>query len=147
MNLGECGSAGRLGSDEPGDLPRVAMVSTHGYVAVVPPLGAAATGGQVVYALELSKKRAQLVYEVDIWTRQFESQPETERVQDGVRILHPRLAERLSSYRAETARSDFTWTGIAQQLIGATEQRAAGVLLSEFEPTSCWLAPKAANYG
>ena len=31
-------------------LPRIAMVSTHGYVAAQPPLGAADTGGQVVYA-------------------------------------------------------------------------------------------------
>jgi mannosylfructose-phosphate synthase len=34
--------------------PRVAMISTHGYVAANPPLGAADTGGQVVYVLELS---------------------------------------------------------------------------------------------
>lgn len=47
-------------------LPRIAMVSTHGYVAAQPPLGAADTGGQVVYVLELSKKLAQLGYEV--WT-------------------------------------------------------------------------------
>ena len=49
-------------------MPRIAMVSTHGYVAAQPPLGAADTGGQVVYVLELSKKPAQLVYEVDRWT-------------------------------------------------------------------------------
>lgn len=66
---------------------RIAMVSTHGYVAAVPPLGAADTGGQVVYVLELSKKLAQLGYEVDIWTRQVESQPPTEAVAPGVRIL------------------------------------------------------------
>jgi mannosylfructose-phosphate synthase len=63
------------------------MLSTHGYVAALPPLGAADTGGQVVYVLELSKKLAQLGYDVDIWTRQFEAQPATEQVQDGVRIL------------------------------------------------------------
>src|SRR6478735_4663809 len=57
-------------------LPRIAMVSTHGYVAANPPLGAADTGGQVVYVLELSKKLSQLGFDVDIWTRQFESQPE-----------------------------------------------------------------------
>jgi mannosylfructose-phosphate synthase len=61
-------------------LPRIAMVSTHGYVAAQPPLGAADTGGQVVYVLELSKKLAQLGYEVDIWTRRFEDQPELEAV-------------------------------------------------------------------
>jgi mannosylfructose-phosphate synthase len=68
-------------------LPRIAMVSTHGYVAAVPPLGAADTGGQVVYVLELSKKLAQLGYEVDIWTRRFEDQPELEAVNKRVRVI------------------------------------------------------------
>jgi mannosylfructose-phosphate synthase len=68
-------------------LPRVAMISTHGYVAATPPLGAADTGGQVVYVLELSKKLAQLGYEVDIWTRRFEEQPELEAVSERVRII------------------------------------------------------------
>ncbi|WP_343205569.1 glycosyltransferase [Opitutus sp. ER46] len=63
------------------------MVSTHGYVAAVPPLGAADTGGQVVYVLELAKKLAGLGYEVDIWTRQFASQPQLEPVSDRVRIV------------------------------------------------------------
>lgn len=67
--------------------PRIAMISTHGYVAAVPPLGAADTGGQVVYVLELSKKLAQLGYDVDIWTRRFEDQSATEYVADNVRIL------------------------------------------------------------
>ncbi|MBI4325805.1 MAG: glycosyltransferase [Chloroflexi bacterium] len=70
-----------------GSLPRIAMVSTHGYVAAQPPLGAADTGGQVVYVLELSKKLAQLGYEVDIWTRQFEDQPQLEPVAERVRII------------------------------------------------------------
>jgi len=68
-------------------LPRIAMVSTHGYVAAQPPLGAADTGGQVVFVLELSKKLAQLGYEVDIWTRRFEDQPEIESVAEQVRII------------------------------------------------------------
>ncbi len=68
-------------------LPRIAMVSTHGYVAARPPLGATDTGGQVVYVLELSKKLAQLGYEVDIWTRGFGGQSEVEPVADQVRIL------------------------------------------------------------
>lgn len=68
-------------------LPRIAMVSTHGYVAANPPLGAADTGGQVVYVLELSKKLALLGYEVDIWTRRFEDQPEIEPVAERVRII------------------------------------------------------------
>jgi mannosylfructose-phosphate synthase len=68
-------------------LPRIAMVSTHGYVAANPPLGAADTGGQVVYVLELSKKIAQLGYEVDIWTRRFEDQPEFDLVNERVRVI------------------------------------------------------------
>lgn len=68
-------------------LPRIGMVSTHGYVAAEPPLGAADTGGQVVYVLELAKKLAQLGFEVDIWTRRFEDQPELEPVADRVRII------------------------------------------------------------
>src|SRR5438477_4882616 len=68
-------------------LPRIAMVSTHGYVAGTPPLGAADTGGQVVYVLELSKKLAQLGYEVDIWTRRFEDQPDFDLVNERVRVI------------------------------------------------------------
>ena len=68
-------------------LPRIAMVSTHGYVAAQPPLGAVDTGGQVVYVLELSKKLAQFGFEVDIWTRQFEDQPGVEFVAEHVRII------------------------------------------------------------
>ncbi len=68
-------------------LPRIGMVSTHGYVAANPPLGAADTGGQVVYVLELSKKLAQLGYEVDIWTRRFEDQPEVDVINDRVRVI------------------------------------------------------------
>lgn len=68
-------------------LPRIGMVSTHGYVAAEPPLGAADTGGQVVYVLELSKKLAQLGFEVDIWTRQFEDQPPLDVVNERVRVI------------------------------------------------------------
>lgn len=67
--------------------PRIAMISTHGYVAATPPLGAADTGGQVVYVLELSKKLAQLGYEVDIWTRRFENQPRIDVINEHVRII------------------------------------------------------------
>lgn len=63
------------------------MVSTHGYVAADPPLGAADTGGQVVYVLELAKKLAQLGFEVDIWTRRFEDQPEIDVINERVRII------------------------------------------------------------
>ena len=68
-------------------LPRIGMVSTPGYVAAEPPLGAADTGGQVVYVLELAKKLAQLGFEVDIWTRRFEDQPEIDIVNERVRVL------------------------------------------------------------
>lgn len=67
--------------------PRIAMISTHGYVAARPPLGAADTGGQVVYVLELARKLAQLGYDVDVWTRRFESQPEQDKVNPRVRVL------------------------------------------------------------
>jgi len=70
-----------------GQRPRIAMVSTHGYVSANPPLGAADTGGQVVYVLELSKDLAKQGYEVDIWTRKFESQQEIETVAEHVRII------------------------------------------------------------
>lgn len=63
------------------------MVSTHGYVAANPPLGAADTGGQVVYVLELAKKLGQLGYDVDVWTRRFEDQPQMDIVNGRVRVL------------------------------------------------------------
>ena len=63
------------------------MISTHGYVAARPPLGAADTGGQVVYVLELARKLAQLGHDVDIWTRRFGRQPECDEINDRVRIL------------------------------------------------------------
>ncbi|HVU18011.1 MAG TPA: glycosyltransferase [Candidatus Didemnitutus sp.] len=63
------------------------MISTHGYVAANPPLGAADTGGQVVYVLELSRKLASLGYEVDLWTRRFADQPEIEEISDRARII------------------------------------------------------------
>jgi mannosylfructose-phosphate synthase len=67
--------------------PRLALVSTHGYVAAKPPLGAADTGGQVVYVLELARKLAQLGYEADIFTRQFEDQPQIDEVDERVRVV------------------------------------------------------------
>ncbi|GAB4169758.1 MAG: glycosyltransferase family 1 protein [Terrimicrobiaceae bacterium] len=69
------------------ELPRVCMISTHGYVAADPPLGAADTGGQVVFVLELSKKLADLGYQVDIWTRRFEDQPQMDILNERVRII------------------------------------------------------------
>ncbi|HCL64683.1 MAG TPA: glycosyltransferase family 1 protein [Rhizobium sp.] len=69
------------------ETPRIALVSTHGYVAAHPPLGAADTGGQVVYVLELAKKLAQLGHKVDIFTRRFEDQPEIDEVDENVRVI------------------------------------------------------------
>ena len=66
---------------------RIAMISTHGYVAARPPLRAPDTGGQVVYILELAKNLAQFGYKVDIWTRRFEDQPQKDVVDDNVRIV------------------------------------------------------------
>lgn len=66
---------------------RIMLISTHGYVAADPPLGAPDTGGQVVYILELARKLGQFGYAVDIWTRQFEDQPAEETLTDGVRII------------------------------------------------------------
>lgn len=79
------------------------MISIHGYVAAVPPLGAADTGGQVVYVLELSKKLAQLGYEVDIWTRCFENQPQMDVVNSRVRII------RIPCGGAEFIRKEDLW--------------------------------------
>ena len=67
--------------------PRAALVSTHGYVAARPPLGAADTGGQVVYVLETARKLSQLGYDVDIWTRKFEDQVAEESISEHARIL------------------------------------------------------------
>jgi mannosylfructose-phosphate synthase len=66
---------------------RIALISTHGYVAANPPLGAADTGGQVVYVLEMARKLTQLGYQVDVWTRRFGNQPESEALGPGARIL------------------------------------------------------------
>ncbi|TFG58967.1 MAG: glycosyltransferase family 1 protein [Spirochaetales bacterium] len=66
---------------------RIAFISTHGYVAANPPLGAPDTGGQVVFVLELAKKLGQAGFYVDLWTRQFEDQEQEEAVAENVRIL------------------------------------------------------------
>ncbi|QDU97353.1 glycosyltransferase [Lignipirellula cremea] len=66
---------------------RIMMISTHGYVSPEPEFGKPDTGGQVVFVLELSKCLARMGYEVDILTRQFESQEAEEIVNDRVRVL------------------------------------------------------------
>jgi mannosylfructose-phosphate synthase len=66
---------------------RIAMISTHGYVAAEPEFGKPDTGGQVVYVLELSRCLARMGYQVDILTRQFEDQPACEELDDRVQVL------------------------------------------------------------
>ena len=66
---------------------RIMMISTHGYVAARPELGKPDTGGQVVYVLEVSKVLARLGYEVDLYTRQFENQPQFDDAAPGFRVV------------------------------------------------------------
>lgn len=64
----------------------ILMISTHGYVGAEPELGKPDTGGQVVFVLELAKRFARLGYKVDVVTRQFEDQPEEDRVNKNLRV-------------------------------------------------------------
>jgi len=66
---------------------RIMMISTHGYVAAHPELGKPDTGGQVVYVLEVSKALARMGYEVDLYTRQFENQPQIDEAIPGFRVV------------------------------------------------------------
>jgi mannosylfructose-phosphate synthase len=66
---------------------RIMMISTHGYVAAEPELGKPDTGGQVVYILELSKCLSRMGYHVDIFTRRFENQPFTDRIDERTRLI------------------------------------------------------------
>jgi mannosylfructose-phosphate synthase len=66
---------------------RIMMISTHGYVAANPEFGKPDTGGQVVFVLELSRNLGRLGYDVDIYTRRFEGQPECEQLDEKVRVL------------------------------------------------------------
>jgi mannosylfructose-phosphate synthase len=66
---------------------RIAMVSTHGYVAAEPKLGQPDTGGQVVYVLEVAKAIRDLGCEVDVITRGFEGQPEVDDMGEGCRVV------------------------------------------------------------
>jgi mannosylfructose-phosphate synthase len=52
---------------------------------------------------------------------------------------HPRLRQRLARMGAHKARSLFTWTGIAHQLVGAVEhQLTAAVSLADAEWDEPW---------
>ncbi|MGH2512106.1 MAG: glycosyltransferase [Candidatus Limnocylindrales bacterium] len=68
-------------------LPRILMISIHGYVAGSPELGRPDTGGQVVYVLKLAESLARLGYRVDIMTRRFEDQEPIESLGERVRII------------------------------------------------------------
>lgn len=62
------------------------LISLHGYVAGSPELGKPDTGGQVVFVMELAKRFARLGYKVDVVTRQFEDQPEEDRINENLRV-------------------------------------------------------------
>ncbi len=66
---------------------RILLISLHGYVAAVPELGRADTGGQVVYVLRLAERLGRLGFRVDILTRRFEDQVALEMLDDHVRII------------------------------------------------------------
>lgn len=122
------------------------MISTYGPVASLPPLGAADTGGPVVYVLELARKLALLGYQVDLRTRRFEGPPETETVAARVRFIRmpcggeefpPKeyLCHHLAEWIEPALRfihphglayqfvSRHYWTGIAHQIVAAVEHR------------------------
>jgi mannosylfructose-phosphate synthase len=70
----------------------------------------------------------------------------------GITILkplrHAPLAERLSRHGAETARSLFTWTGVAHQLLAASESVAVAAsvaALAGVESSEQWLEPKVSS--
>lgn len=64
----------------------ILMISLHGYVAAEPELGKPDTGGQVVYVLELANRFSRLGQRVDLVTRQFEDQPENDKVNDNFQV-------------------------------------------------------------
>jgi len=53
-------------------------------------------------------------------------------------LRHPRLAQRLSRMGAHKARSLFTWTGIAQQLVSLVERRATAFAFTDDEWDEPW---------
>jgi mannosylfructose-phosphate synthase len=53
-------------------------------------------------------------------------------------LKHPRLAARLSRMGAHKARSLFTWTGIAQQLISLVEDRTSAAAFTDTEWDEPW---------
>jgi len=65
---------------------RILMLSLHGYVGGEPELGLPDTGGQVVFVLRLAERLADLGYDVDVVTRQFEDQPELDEINPRLRV-------------------------------------------------------------
>jgi len=112
--------------------PRIAMISTHGYVAATPPLGAVDTGGQVVYVLELSKKLAELGYEVDIWTRRFKNQPEVDVINEHTRVV------RVPCGGPEFIRKEDLWMFLSDWVSNARELISRVGLKYEFVNSHYW---------
>jgi mannosylfructose-phosphate synthase len=72
------------GAARPNACRRIVMVSTHGYWSDPPPAGAADTGGQTLYVLQISKEWARAGREVMILVRWFAPHARVEQ-------LEPRL--------------------------------------------------------
>lgn len=68
------------------NISNILVISLHGYVAAEPEFGKPDTGGQVVFVLELAKRFSRLGLNVDVLTRQFEDQPETDEMNDNLRV-------------------------------------------------------------
>ena len=68
------------------NISSVLVISLHGYVEAEPEFGKPDTGGQVVFVLELAKRFSRLGLKVDVLTRQFEDQPETDQINNNLRV-------------------------------------------------------------
>lgn len=104
------------------------MLSIHGYVAAEPELGMPDTGGQVVFVLELAKRFARLGYQVDLVTRRFGKQPESDRVNPNLRVwripfagrdflrkedMHGHLRDFVTNFLAEANRRKLRYDVVA----------------------------------
>lgn len=68
-------------------ISRVCFINPHGYVTYPPPLGKTDTGGQTIYEFQLAEALGKRNIKVDIITRQFDNQPEEEKVFENVKIV------------------------------------------------------------
>ena len=66
---------------------RICFLNPQGYVSYPPPLGKTDTGGQTIYILQLAHALGKKGIKVDIFTRQFENQPEEESPWENVHIV------------------------------------------------------------